>query len=252
MKQNPKKPTTTQEIDLSFHGSDGQRHYHEVKADPDTIVSKIGGDEAKSALTPDLDGPLSDELKKTPDQVLSYASARDHHELNALSSAERYPDGKSIVLMYVSPNTRNWLRIFTTKAGRRLLDHEFDSRLGAITFNATQLAQVQARVDLLAPAPADERNRWAILNSGAATSPYYDPANFLATLKPRRRRPRGRQRRSRRPPGSNSRPNSVNAYSTVGGVVGITAREDDAVLGEPLQARREDLPADAVDVAGAR
>ena len=75
MKQNA-KPTTTQDIDLSFHGADGKRHYHEIKADPDTIVGKIGGDEAKAAVIGGTaTGTAADELNATPDQVLSYASA---------------------------------------------------------------------------------------------------------------------------------------------------------------------------------
>jgi hypothetical protein len=176
MKQNA-KPTTTQDIDLSFHGADGKRHYHEVKADPDTIVGKIGGDETKAAVL----GAPSEELKNTPDQVLSYASARDAHQLKPSKTPDRYPTGKSIVLMYVAPSSRNWLRIFTSKAGRRLIDHGFELRVGATTFDATSLALVQAKVDTVAPKDDPARDVWARTNSATLTSLYGDPAQFLTS-----------------------------------------------------------------------
>ncbi len=172
--------TTTQDIDLSFHGVEGRRHYHEIKADPDTIVGKIGGDEAKTAVVAGPLGPPDPVLASTPDQVLSYASARDAHNLK---SATRYPGGKNIVLMYVSPGTKNWLRIFTSKAAQRLIAHGFELRVADVLFDAALLTLVQAKVNKEAPpGPGDVRDDWARDHSGLATHAYYDPKKYLATL----------------------------------------------------------------------
>lgn len=179
MKQNA-KPTTTQDIDLSFHGADGKRHYHEIKADPDTIVGKIGVDETKDAvIAGTATGADAAALDTTPDQILSYASTRDEHESKASKDPSRYTAGKEIVLMYVAPITRNWLRVFTSKAGQRLIAHRFGLRIGATSFDTAELIQVQAKVDKLAPPADPARDDWAKANSRDAKAPYGDPAKFL-------------------------------------------------------------------------
>lgn len=168
----------TQDVDLSFHGT-SRRHYHEVKADPAALVEKIAEDKPRDTKVKQPSaGPAPPELVATPDQVLSYASARDYHQAKA---SPRYPTGKEIALTYVTPSTEEWLRIFTTKAGRRLIDHRYELRLKDVHLDTAGLERVQAEVDADTHTVAD-KDAWAKLNSGVA-GPYHDPAKYLAKIK---------------------------------------------------------------------
>ena len=143
-----KNTPATQDVDISFHHRSGERYYVEVKADPQTIVNKIGVDEDKSK-----DGVVNDllvadrTLLTTPDQVLSYQSTKVTHE--AKPTSKHYKPGmKRIVLIYASRVTTRWLLIFTSKAARRLVKHDFHLQLGPCVMDAGMMTAVQTKVDL--------------------------------------------------------------------------------------------------------
>jgi hypothetical protein len=142
-----KNAPVTQDVDIAFHHRSGQRYYVEVKADPETIVNKIGIDEDKSK-----DGVVNDlavadrTLLTTPDQVLSYESTKVTHE--AKTTSKHYPRGKQIILIYSSRKTDRWLQIFTSKAARRLVKHQFHLQIGSCLMDAPTMTAVQNKVDL--------------------------------------------------------------------------------------------------------
>ena len=182
LKENSKD---TQDIDITLHHESGVRHYVEVKADPRTIVDKIGGDEDKTitdssaVVRQGVQNPadpslaLDPDLLTTPDQVLSYEATKVSHELKAPNTTKpnKYPTGKTIVMMYSSPSLKDWLVIFTSKAARRLIKHHFELRLAGFQMNAVALQKIQDYVDAKT-AHLDERMKkdWATTNSGTKPS----------------------------------------------------------------------------------
>ena len=154
------RPPITQDVDLSFHAADGTRHYTEVKAFPSAVVEKIG--------------------KDTHEQLLSHAAARDYH---AGKASPRYAAGKTVVVTYATDKTNDWLTIFTSKAGRRLITSNVHLRVGAVHMDIPLLKRIQTQVNLdtFGMNPM-QKAAWATANSGPGR-PFHDPARYIAVLK---------------------------------------------------------------------
>ena len=165
-----------QDVDISFHHKGGTRHYVEVKADPATIVDKIGEDEKKKELVDDSLKVSDPDLASTPDQVLSYANAKKTHEAK-VSKKGRYATGKKIVLTYSTRKTKNWLCIFTSKAALRLITHGFELQLADCRMDGPTLLKVQDYVTRqTATMSKPDKESWVATQS--ATS----PEDFIKSL----------------------------------------------------------------------
>jgi hypothetical protein len=166
----------TQDVDIAYHAGSGERYYVEVKADPETIVNKIGEDEDKSKGIHREAEVLDPELRTTPDQVLSYQSTKRTHEAKATS--KHYGTGaKRIIMVYSTRRTDGWLAVFTSKAARRLIKHEFHLRLGKCLMDAPAMTKMQDYVDAATkPMSKPEIEDWVKTESARP------PEELLATL----------------------------------------------------------------------
>ena len=117
----------TQDVDITFTGAEGYRHYHEVKADPDTLVDKIGGQPAEAY------------------QAISYAETKRTRELK-YGQGKSKSKAKGVRVVWITPSRKNWTVIFEGGAVDRLIENRFELIVSNVHFDAVGLDQVRTLV----------------------------------------------------------------------------------------------------------